>query len=91
MVCKICLLRGGPLEITGGGGGGGGGRWDKNFKNFSVDELFLVQFVCMYFFFRRGSSARIFFSTEHLLILKAHKAPHSLITVPVKVTVSLES
>ena len=66
-------------------GGGGGG------KNFSVDEFFLVQFVCMYFFFRRGSSARIFFSTEHLLILKAHKAPHSLITVPVKVTVSLES
>ena len=83
MVCKICLLRGGPLEITGGGGGGG-------VKIFQWMNFFSP--ICLHvFFFRRGSSARFFFSTEHLLILKAHKAPHSLITVPLKVTVSLES
>ena len=43
MVCKICLLRGGPLEITGGGGGGGG-------KNFSVDEFFFSP-ICLHVFF----------------------------------------
>ena len=47
-------VRGGPLEITGGGGGGG-------VKIFQWMNFVLVQFVCMYFFFRRGSSARFFF------------------------------
>ena len=38
----LFLVRGGPLEITGGVGG----------KNFSMDEFFLVQSVsaCIFFF-----------------------------------------
>ena len=54
--------------------------------NFSVDEYFFSPICLHEFFFRRGNSARFFFSTELLLILKAYKAPHSLITVPLKVT-----
>ena len=43
------------------------------------------------YFFSTWKLYTIFFATELLLILKTCKAPYSLITVPVKVTVSLES
>ena len=69
--------------ITSHGRGGGG-------KNFSVDEFFLVQIICLDFF-RRESSARFFFPTAFLLVLKKCKASHSLITELLKVAVSLES
>ena len=45
----------------------------------------------MNFFVDVEALHEFFFSTEHFLILKAYKAPHSLITVPLKVTLSLES
>ena len=48
--------------------------------------------ICLHeFFFDVEALHDFFFPTELLLILKAYKAPHSLITVPLKVTVSLES
>ena len=48
------MIRGGPLEITGGGGGG---------KNFSVDEFFFSTNCLHEFFFQRESSARFFFDS----------------------------
>ena len=46
------MIRGGPLEITGGG-----------VKIFQWVNFFLVQIVCMNFFFQRESSARFFFDS----------------------------
>ena len=48
------MLRGGPLEITGGGGGGG--------KNFSVGELFFSPICLHEFFFSTWKLCTIFFS-----------------------------
>ena len=62
-----------------------------SFENVESGLIFFSPICLHVFFFRRGSSARFFFSTELLLILKAYKTPHSLITVPLKVTISLES
>ena len=73
------LLRGGPLEIMGAG-----------VIIFHSTNIFFVQFVCMHFDFD-VEALHDFFSTELLLILKACKASHSLIVVPLKVAFSLES
>ena len=43
--------------------------------------------ICLHvFFFSTWKLCTIFFSTELLLVLKAYKTPHSLITVPLNVT-----
>ena len=72
--------KGGTIRNHRRGGGG---------KNFSVDEFFfLVQIVCMNFFFNVIALHDFFFDST---LLKKCKASHSLITVLLKVTVSLES
>ena len=65
----------------------------RGVNNFSVDEFFSRP-VCLhiyiyFFFFFDVEALHNFFSTELLLILKAYKAMHSLIRVPLKGTVSL--
>ena len=47
--------------------------------------------ICLHVFFFDVEALHDLFSTELLSILKACKAPHNFIAVPLKVTVFLES